>query len=196
MHTSESIKEIATALNLAQAEMTAAKKDADNPFFKSRYADLGAVIKAFKAAFANHGLSYTQAPVMEDNKVGVVTRIMHKSGEWMEASLLLPMVKMDPQAAGSAITYARRYALQSMVGLPAADDDAEFAMARLAPERISKDQAEQIRGLLVETGTELSKFLSVVKADSVEGIAASQFEYVVKQLTRKRDKKQEQPNAA
>lgn len=130
MKTSESLKEFAVAMNKAQAEMTAAKKDSANPFFKSKYADLGSVILALKEAFADNGLSYIQAPVMAENSVGVVTRILHVSGEWMEETLTLPMVKLDPQAAGSAITYARRYALQSMAGIPSADDDGEFAMQR------------------------------------------------------------------
>ena len=130
MKTSETVTKLAEAMHAAQAEMTAAIKDSSNPFFRSNYADLNSVIKAIKPAFSKHGLSYTQAPRMEDNCVGVTTRIMHTSGEWMESTLMLPMVKPDPQAAGSAISYARRYALQAIAGLPAADDDAEFAMAR------------------------------------------------------------------
>jgi hypothetical protein len=56
---------------------------------------------------------------------------MHKSGEWIEDTLVLPLSKRDPQAAGSAITYARRYSLQAIAGVPSADDDGEFAMDRV-----------------------------------------------------------------
>ena len=132
METSESIKEIATALCEAQAHMTAAKKDNTNPFFKSKYSDLGSVIKAIKEAFYKNGLSYVQSPIMTDSGIGVTTRLMHKSGEWMQDTLILPLAKQDPQAAGSAITYARRYSLQSMAGVPSSDDDGEFAMDRVA----------------------------------------------------------------
>lgn len=130
MRQSESIKELATALCAAQKEMGGAVKDAANPFFNSKYADLTSVVKAIKEPFANHGLSYTQFPCAGERSVGVITRLMHSSGEWLEHEYMLPMVKADPQSAGSAITYARRYALQSMAGIPTADDDAESAMLR------------------------------------------------------------------
>ena len=123
MHKSESIKELAGALSKAQAQMSGAAKDSKNPFFKSSYADLSSVVSAIKDAFSANGLSYSQFPIMEDGKVGVETILMHESGEWISNSLLLPMVKQDPQAAGSAITYARRYALQAIAGIPSEDDD-------------------------------------------------------------------------
>lgn len=127
MQKSESIKELASALNKAQAEMSGAKKGANNPFFKSKYADLNAVVDAVRIPFSENGLSYSQFPIMEDNKVGVETILMHESGEWMSSILTLPMTKQDPQAAGSAITYARRYALQAIAGIPAEDDDGNAA---------------------------------------------------------------------
>jgi len=130
MRQSESITSLAAALVKAQSEMGGAVKDSANPFFKSKYADLTSVVRAIKEPFAKHGLAYTQFPIRDDNGVGVVTRLIHESGEWLEGEYILPMVKLDPQAAGSAITYARRYALQAMAGIPTADDDAESAMIR------------------------------------------------------------------
>ena len=127
MNKSESIKNLAMALNKAQAEMGGAAKDANNPFFKSKYADLGSVIRAIKEPFASNGLSYSQFPISEADTVGVDTILMHSSGEWIESRLLLPMVKADPQKAGSAITYARRYALQAIAGIPSEDDDGNAA---------------------------------------------------------------------
>lgn len=130
MEKSESIKELAAALNKAQAEMSGAKKGAKNPFFKSKYADLNAVVDAVRIPFCENGLSYSQFPIMHDNKVGVETILMHESGEWISSVLMLPMTKQDPQAAGSAITYARRYALQSIAGIPAEDDDGNSASGK------------------------------------------------------------------
>lgn len=127
MNKSDSIKNLAAALNKAQEAMGGAAKDANNPFFKSKYADLGSVIRAIKQPFADNGLSYTQFPVSEENNCGVDTILMHSSGEWIESRLLLPMVKADPQKAGSAITYARRYALQAIAGIPSEDDDGNAA---------------------------------------------------------------------
>lgn len=127
MEKSESIKNLAAALSKAQNEMSGAVKDAKNPFFKSKYADLSSVVSAIKESFAVNELSYSQFPLLEYGKVGVETILMHSSGEWMSSKLLLPMTKQDPQAAGSAITYARRYALQAIAGIPSEDDDGNAA---------------------------------------------------------------------
>jgi len=123
MKTSESIKELASALNKAQSEMSGAKKGSNNPFFKSKYADLAEVINCAKDALHNNGLSISQFPIAEDNRAGVETILMHVSGEYLGNVLLLPCAKQDPQGAGSAITYARRYAYQSVLGIPSEDDD-------------------------------------------------------------------------
>lgn len=130
MKKSESIVEIAKALHAAQGEMSGAKKGAANPFFKSKYADMNSVVDAVREPFCNHGLSYSQFPVYEEGLAGVVTLLMHSSGEWLESKLLLPVTKKDPQATGSAITYARRYALQSIAGIPSEDDDGNAASAK------------------------------------------------------------------
>ena len=71
--------------------------------------------------------------------ISITTRIMHKSGEWIEATTLLPIVKNDPQAFGSAFTYGRRYGLQALAGLPSVDDDAQSATIAMI-EQNSKDQ--------------------------------------------------------
>lgn len=140
MQKSESIKHIAAALNKAQAEMSGAKKGANNPFFKSKYADMNSVVDAVRIPFCNNGLSYSQFPIMQDNKVGVETILMHESGEWMSDILVLPMVKQDPQAAGSAITYAKRYALQSIAGIPSEDDDGNSAGNQKTPVKQNQQQ--------------------------------------------------------
>jgi len=134
MNKSESIKELAAALNKAQAEMSGAKKKATNPFFKSKYSDLNAVVDAIRIPFCDNGLSYSQFPLFSDKCVGVETILMHESGEWISSVLMLPMVKQDPQAAGSAITYARRYSLQSIAGIPSEDDDGDHA-SKSSPSR-------------------------------------------------------------
>jgi hypothetical protein len=124
---SDSIKEIASALHKAQGEMSGAKKGAANPFFKSKYADMNSVVDAVRVPFSNHGLSYSQFPIYQDGLVGVETILMHESGEFISSELVLPITKKDAQAAGSAITYARRYALQSIAGIPSEDDDGNAA---------------------------------------------------------------------
>jgi hypothetical protein len=142
MNKSEQVDKLSAALCKAQAEMGGAVKDAKNPFFKSSYADLTSVIKAIKEPFANNGLSYSQFPVTSEGGggVGVVTVLLHSSGQWIESEFYLPLAKKDPQGGGSAITYARRYALQAMAGIPTADDDAEAAMMRGKPVEKSREE--------------------------------------------------------
>lgn len=123
--TSESIEEIATALSLAQKEMGAALKDADA--HHGKYADLASVVAAIKEPLSNMGLSYTQFPIVNDDSAGVMTVLMHRSGQWMRSYYTLPLVRRDVHSVGSAITYARRYALQSVAGIPADDDDGDKA---------------------------------------------------------------------
>ena len=142
MNQSESIGKLAFALCAAQAEMGGAVKDSNNPFFQSKYADLTSVVKAIKEPFSGQGLSYIQFPLSRDGEIGVTTRLMHVSGEWLESEFTLPMTKKDPQAAGSAITYARRYALQSIAGIPTADDDAASASLKLVDEDITDISAD------------------------------------------------------
>ena len=133
MEMSEQVNHLAKALCQAQKEMGGAVKDSSNPFFKSSYADLSSVIKAIKDSFAANGLSYTQFPVREENSAGVETILMHESGQWIKSSYTLPLTKFDAQSAGSCLTYARRYALQAIAGIPAVDDDGNDATAAAPP---------------------------------------------------------------
>jgi len=153
MNQSESITDLATALCLAQAEMGGAIKDSNNPFFKSSYADLTSVIKVIKEPFARHGLSFVQLPVTSvgGNGVGVSTMLMHNSGQWLQGEYLLPMDKVTPQGAASSITYARRYALQSLVGIPSVDDDSEMAMYRNDPVPVSAPPAKRVSKALMQS---------------------------------------------
>ena len=187
MKSSDAINELANALCNAQSQMGGAVKDSANPFFKSSYADLTSVIKAIKQPFADNGLSYTQFPVSNENGVGVSTRLMHVSGQWLEMEYTLPTVKKDPQASGSAITYARRYALQSIAGIPTADDDAESAMLRGDDKKIiSDDQIIAIKKLLDETGADSEKFCTWLMVRSVDQILEIHYDRAVAALEAKK----------
>ena len=130
MNKSDTIARLAAALNKAQAEMSGAKKSAKNPFFKSNYANLEEVINCVKEPFADNGLSFVQFPISGDGVAGVETIIMHESGEFISGEFMLKCSKNDPQGMGSAITYARRYGLQSACGVPSEDDDGNAASAK------------------------------------------------------------------
>ena len=133
MKQSESIATLAAAFAKAQAAMEGAKKDAVNPFFKSKYADLGEVWRVVKEAFAPHGLSVIQLPETSptDGTVTLTTTLLHESGEWLSGTMPVRVAKDDPQGVGSGITYARRYALAGLCGVVAEpDDDGEGAQGR------------------------------------------------------------------
>lgn len=137
---SESIAELAKALAKAQGEMEAAKKDSANPFFNSHYADLASVRDAIREPFAKNGLAVAQIPasVATDGTVRLSTMLMHASGEWIAGDLTMKASKNDPQAIGSCLTYARRYALSAMAGVATEDDDAEGATGRGATQAAPK----------------------------------------------------------
>ena len=128
MKTSESIMNLSAALLAAASKIRPLVKDSNNPFFNSKYADVNQTIEALKSVLLNNDVWFMQFPHSTENSVGVVTRVIHSSGEFMEHEFVLPLAKRDPQSAGSAITYARRYALVSIFGLQAVDDDAQSAM--------------------------------------------------------------------
>ena len=135
MKTSESIIKIAPALLKAQKEMEGAKKDSANPFFKSKYSDFNSVLEACKGPLNNNGISILQPHKMivlpEGNFMVVETILLHESGEYISGETKVEVAKAhDPQALGSAQTYAKRYGLQSIVSLPSEDDDGEGAMNR------------------------------------------------------------------
>lgn len=123
MPQSEQIGELAKALAQAQADLKPVKKECENPFFKSKYADLASVWEALKP-FHTHGIAITQMPFdAGEGMIGITTQLTHESGQWIAGSLALPVSKDDAQGVGSAITYARRYSLSCMTGVVAEDDD-------------------------------------------------------------------------
>ncbi len=124
---SDSIATLAGALAKAQGAMDGAKKDAANPFFKSKYADLASVWDAIREPLSANGLAVIQFPRSTAEGVEVETLLCHDSGEWVAETLTLPVGKYDPQGVGSAITYARRYGLQSITGVAPEDDDGNAA---------------------------------------------------------------------
>lgn len=142
---SPSIGKLAEALAKAQGMMSTAKKDADNPFFNSRYADLAACWECCREPLAANGLAVIQttAPAT-DGTVHVVSTLAHSSGEWIRGELAVKPVKGDPQGIGSALTYARRYGLCSLVGIVAdEDDDGEAAQGRGQAVGQKQSQARQ-----------------------------------------------------
>ena len=123
MAQSATIAALAAALCETQFEMEGAKKDNVNPHFKSRYADLASVWNAAKAALHKHGLAIVQAPEPYETGIQLRTVLLHKSGEWIDSTIAIPAQQQSAQGFGSAMSYARRYALAAMIGIVADEDD-------------------------------------------------------------------------
>ena len=140
MNKSESITKISLALAKAQKNIGAASKGAANPFFKSKYADLGSVMEACKEALNNEGITILQPVTSVDGKHAVETILLHESGEYISSTMNLELTKMNMQDLGSGISYARRYSLQSLVFIPAEDDDGEKSMGRTKTEKVEKKE--------------------------------------------------------
>jgi hypothetical protein len=113
------------ALVSAIAELRSVTKDKVNPHFKSKFASLDAITELARPILAKHGLAITQMPEYDSNSqtAGVVTRVIHSSGESSESKLLLPVKSNDPMACGSAISYSRRYSISAVLMICADEDD-------------------------------------------------------------------------
>lgn len=124
MQKSESIAELAKALAAFHLEVKQPLKDKANPFFKSKYVPLENVVEAITDIAPKHGLSFMQYPINQENKVGIVTILIHSSGEYIETEPIFAQPsKNDPQATGSVITYLKRYSLSAVFGITSDEDD-------------------------------------------------------------------------
>jgi len=132
---SESIVKLADALVKAQAEMPTAKMDKENPFYKSHYATLGAVIDAAKPILAKNNLAVSQPTIYDGNKIGVETILIHSSGEYISNICCIPIgeTERNAQIAGSTISYLRRYGLAALLGIYSDEDDDSETGKKKAP---------------------------------------------------------------
>ena len=172
MNKSDNINELATALAKAQGAMRFAIKDANNPFFKSKYADLSSIVEAIREALSGNGLSYMQhLHPSEKHEVCVETVLLHASGQWVSCgTLTVPVSKHDAQGFGSALTYARRYSLSAAVGVVADDDDGNAASAAAPKVQAPKPVAKEVPAKVKEKAAEIQKpARGTVSGDPLEG---------------------------
>ena len=137
MKTSETIGAIAKALSSFQGEVENASKSSRNPFFNSKYADLGEVLNTARPLLGKNGLSLSQFPSFEGTDQGgivmVTSLLAHESGEWFACETTSPVFPttgksgktelVSAQTIGSATTYCRRYAAAAILGIGQEDDD-------------------------------------------------------------------------
>jgi hypothetical protein len=183
---------LASAMALAFGEIESATKSANNPHFKSKYADLGAVIDAVKPPLIKHGLFFTQRSHPAETGVSVETVLHHASGEQLSlGTLFVPANKQDAQGFGSALTYARRYGLLTAFGVPTEDDDGNAAArsaprvaapANNAPVPISDDQRDLIQQLAPGAGKTLQDICEAYKIGSLKELTFAKADACIKRL--------------
>ena len=146
MNHSESIKQIAAALAAFQSEVKDPARDGENPHFRSKYVQIDGLLAAVRPILSKHGLSVVQSTGGDGQDISVTTEIMHTSGEWIRTdALILKAVKADPQGAGSAVTYGRRYSLSAALGVAWDDDDDGNAASAPKPAPKAKAKAKDSR---------------------------------------------------
>lgn len=173
MNSSEQFDQLATALAAAQGLMANAVLNKTNPHFKSRYADLAAIRDAVRDPLAQQGIAVMQVVGSDENGSYLATRLVHKSGQWIETLYPLPATA-KAQEFGSALTYARRYSLATICGVAAEEDDDanagnnETVQTVRAPVRtvapVAKDAKTTTEGWVKNTATPQIRTLSTLQA--------------------------------
>jgi hypothetical protein len=162
MRTSRKTDAIYPALIASQKEVGKLAKDAENPYFKSKYASLEAVLDVIKPVFLNHGIAIVQGSGESKNGINLITRLIHESGQWIETDFPIPLAKQDPQSAGSASSYGRRYGLKAMASLAEEDDDGQSS----SDEDPKKDRSDaSLKPITDGQIKELNSLFEALKAD-------------------------------
>jgi hypothetical protein len=139
----ENQENLANALVKAQAEMETASKDGENPLYKSGYATLEAVINAVKEPLNNNGIFFLQKSHLAEKGVIIETRFIGHGSELSAGKIFIPAPKDNPHGFGSALTYAKRFSLQTACGLPSSDDDGNSAVESIEKKPAPKKKWEK-----------------------------------------------------
>lgn len=172
MRTSEGTDKIYAALIAAQTEIGNLKKDAENPYYKSSYASLENVLDSIKTIYLKHGVAILQGSGnilgTDIPGINIKTRLIHTSGQYVETDFPVPLARNDPQAAGSASSYGRRYALKAIAALAEVDDDAQ---ASSEPDPKADRTTDAMREITDSQLKELNHLFSVLKAEPEQVMA-------------------------
>ena len=197
MQTSNEINELAAALSSAQGAMGAALKDSKNPHFGNDFASLEAINAVIKQPLADNDLSMVQFPINDETGVGITTRLMHKSGQWIEEKWTMPAVKAGPQQYGSLITYFRRYSIAAIFGIPQTDKDAnDIQLAadghhgnKSAVQVISKDELQTLQQIIKDNDLDERLFVKACGISDLSELPAKRFDTAFKKLYAKAHEK-------
>ncbi len=199
MNKSESITNLVGALTAFQGKMTAVKKGATNPFFKSKYATLDTIWETIRKPLSENGLSITQTMNLVNDKSVLETTLYHTSGEWISGAQLVNPVKDDPQSLGSAISYARRYSLSALLGIVAdEDDDGNVATkpelvkstTTTAKDTAPRPKSETTAPTKAEPGISLAQTKKIYASAKEKGITQDQAKAYLKEVFHKMSTKE------
>lgn len=192
------------ALAKMQGVLECAKKDSDNPYFKSKYADLANCLSTIKKPMADNGLSISQHCSFDGTTVHCVTMLGHSSGQMMVSTLDVIVSKKDAQGIGAAITYARRYALSAVVGLAQEDDDGNGAVGLTKNDENQPVQTEYsgnyatdkqvalIKNITSKNHIEINSILNRYRVANLESLSKEQASDCIRILNAQVQNKQEQ----
>jgi len=177
---STELNELFCALSKAQDEFRVASKDSSNPFFKSKYANLQAIIEAARPSLCKNGLAVAQQIISEEGTDYLITILGHSSGQWISSKMRIAPMKTDIQSLGSYITYLRRYSYATLVGVyDGDDDDGEGAVMR--DELVTQKQAEKLEHELRKQN-KLEETLSYFKVSSISKLKQSEAQRLFQRL--------------
>ena len=185
------MNELAKALVKAQSSMNHAAKDAKNPHFKSAYSSLASVIDAVRPHLSANGLAIVQKTHDAEGGVCVETVLIHESGQELSfGKLFVPASKQDSQGFGSALSYAKRYSIQTALCVASADDDGEAAVkSRPAPIVVTIDMDFAVDEMAAQPDLEALKtcFAKWYKSapDSQKELLKTMYDGIKVQLTAK-----------
>jgi len=178
------MKELYTALLKVQEELTGVLPNAENPYHESSYANLKAVIEAVKPEFNKAGILVQQTNKAIENAIIVITQLIHvETGQALTSELQLPLKNNTPQDAGSALTFARRYALATVAGLYQEDDDGNAAsLPKPAPTKVKQTPApapaptpapqptakEQLKAIYLQGNYKIAEFQKLIGLNSID----------------------------
>ena len=192
MNRSETINKLALALVKFNNEVSSIPKDAKNPFYHSEYVTLDKLIISTRDILQKNGLSVMQFPLSVDGKIGIQTILLHESGEFIESEPLYmtPAKLNDPQAAGSIISYLRRYSYQAILNLNTGEDDdaniATYGNSKPEPTKLSAKQVGRLLAIGLKAGMKEPDIKKVIKAefgkDKIEDLSIEAYNSICSRL--------------
>lgn len=202
---STELDQLFSALSVAQGEYETIGCNRENPYFKVRFADLDSILSAVRPALKRNKLTFLQQVRINEEGMTILHSILgHASGQWIESRNRIIPTKNDPQTFGSTLSYLKRYAAVSLLGVTISqdkdDDDAEKDMADArhifvkgglntkynpkeeTADTITKEQREELEYELAEYPDIATQILEGLRLQSLADLPKSKFLVSIKRI--------------